>query len=128
MAKVLVVDDDVDVRESVSDWLARDHVVLQAEGVPEALALVGREQPDVIVVDFEMPPYRGDDFLAAIKERYPSMGRFMHTGSPVRSLGFAKLVAHRVLKKGCDLHELSHAIDEFLRRGHGASSVGDGEE
>lgn len=111
MAKVLVVDDDTDVREALSEWLAREHVVCQAAGVPEALALVGREQPDVVVVDFELPPYRGDDFLAMVAEHYPRVGRLMHTGSPGRALGFAYSVAHRVLKKGCDL---SDAIRDFL--------------
>jgi DNA-binding NtrC family response regulator len=115
MAKVLVVDDDFDVRESVSEWLAREHEVSQAAGVPEALAAVGRERPDVVVTDFELPPYRGDDFLATLAEHYPHVGRFMHTGSPGRALGFAYSIAHRVLKKGCDLTELSGAISEFLR-------------
>lgn len=114
MAKVLVVDDDCDVRESVSEWLAFEHVVCQAAGVPEALAVAARERPDVIICDFELPPYRGDDLLATIAQRYPHMGRFMHTGSPGWTLGFARSVAHRVLQKGCDLAELSRAIRDYL--------------
>ncbi|MCU1276749.1 MAG: two component, sigma54 specific, transcriptional regulator, Fis family [bacterium] len=118
MAKVLVVDDDFDVRESLSDWLAGEHEVCKAAGVPEALVAVGRERPDVVVVDFELPPYRGDDFLATVAEHYPHVGRIMHTGSPGRALGFAYSIAHRVLKKGCDLTELSHAIRDFLGARH----------
>ena len=118
MAKVLIVDDDVDVRESLADWLGREHVVCQAAGVPEALLLVGREHPDVVVSDFEIPPYRGDDLLATIAEQYPHIGRFMHTGSSGKPLGFAYKVAHRVLQKGCDLCELTGAIREFLRGRH----------
>jgi two-component system response regulator DesR len=116
MAKVLVVDDDLDVRESLSDWLAREYVVCQAAGVPDALAVIGRERPDIVITDFELPPYRGDDFLATLAEHYPHVGRFMLTGSPGRALGFAYSVAHRVLKKGCDLRELSSAIRDYLRR------------
>jgi DNA-binding NtrC family response regulator len=114
MAKVLVVDDDTDVRESLTEWLMREHEVCQAEGVPEAIELLAVERPDVVVVDFELPPYRGDDFLALVAERHPRMGRFMLTGSPGRALGFAYAIAHRVLKKGCDLGELTRAIREFL--------------
>jgi DNA-binding NtrC family response regulator len=114
MAKVLVVDDDLDVRESLSDWLEREHQVCQAAGVPEALAAMGRERPDVVITDFELPPYRGDDLLATLAEHYPNVGRIMHTGSPGRALGFAYSVAHRVLKKGCDLSELSRAIRDYL--------------
>ncbi len=116
MAKVLVVDDDDDVRESLSELLAREHDVRQAASVPEALTLVERATPDVVVVDFEIPPYRGDDFLAAVAERHPEIGRFMLTGSPGRALGFAYSIAHRVLRKGCDLRDLLRAIREFLVR------------
>jgi DNA-binding NtrC family response regulator len=114
MARVLVVDDDLDVRESLSDWLAHEHEVRQAASVPEALAAIRHEQPDVVITDFELPPYRGDDFLAMLAEHHPTVGRFMLTGSPGRALGFAYSVSHRVLKKGCDLMELSRAIREFL--------------
>jgi DNA-binding NtrC family response regulator len=112
--KVLVVDDDVDVRESLAEWLAREYDVRQAASVPEALALIERAAPDALIVDFEMPPYRGDDLLADVANRHPEIGRFMLTGSPGRALGFAYSVAHRVLKKGCDLRTLSRAIREFL--------------
>lgn len=114
MFKVLVVDDDEDVRESLSEWLAREYDVRQAASVPDALALIERAAPDAVIVDFELPPYRGDDMLADLAERRPAIGRFMLTGSPGRALGFAYSVAHRVLRKGCDLRDLSRAIREFL--------------
>jgi DNA-binding NtrC family response regulator len=116
VAKILLVDDDDDVRESVGDYLAHDHDVRLAASVPEALVLLEGAMPDVVVVDFEIPPYRGDDLLALIAERHPEVGRFMLTGSPGRALGFAYSIAHRVLRKGCDLRELSRVIREFLVR------------
>ena len=114
MARVLLIDDDIDVRESVSDWLGREHEVVQAATIPEAVVLLERVRPDVIVVDFELPPYRGDDFLAMVAESHPHVGRFMLTGSPGRALGFAYSIAHRVIKKGSDLMELQRAIRDFL--------------
>lgn len=122
MAKVLIVDDDRDTRETLSDWLVREHDVRVAASVPDALTLVGREVPDVLVVDFEMPPYRGDDLLAMMAERHPHVGRILHTGAPGRALGFAYSVADRVFKKGCDLHELSAAIYEILGARHRAAA------
>src|SRR5438270_14070614 len=116
MIKIMVVDDDTDLRESCSDWLLREYAVCQAASVPDALALMPRERPDIVVVDFELPPYRGDDFLALLAEEHPHVGRFMLTGSPGRALGFAYSIAHRVLKKGCDLGDLTCAIQDFLGR------------
>lgn len=114
MAKVLVVDDDTDTREALSDWLAHEHQVWLAAGVPEALAMLRHELPDVLLADLEMPPHRGDELLATVAERYPTVGRILHTGAPCRALGFAYSTAHRVFKKGCDLHELSEAIHQFM--------------
>jgi DNA-binding NtrC family response regulator len=114
VAKVLLVDDDDDVRESLGDWLAREHEVRTAASVPEAMTELERATPEVLVVDFEMPPYRGDELLALAAERHPEIGRFMLTGAPGRALGFAYSIAHRVLRKGCDLRDLSRAIREFL--------------
>ena len=116
MAKVLLVEDDDDVRESLSDWLSREHEVRTVASVPEATAEIERATPEVLVVDFELPPYRGDDLLALTAERHPEVGRFMLTGSPGRALGFAYSIAHRVFRKGCDLRDLSRAIREFLDR------------
>ena len=115
MAKVLVIDDDTDVRESLGEWLMREHEVHRAASVPEAMEAIALEEPDAVIVDFELPPYRGDDFLALVAERHPRCGRFMLTGSPGRALGFAYSIAHRVLKKGCDLRDLSTAIRLFLQ-------------
>jgi DNA-binding NtrC family response regulator len=115
MAKVLVIDDDTDVRESLGEWLMREHEVRRAASVPEAMEAIALEEPDAVIVDFELPPYRGDDFLALVAERHPRCGRFMLTGSPGRALGFAYSIAHRVLKKGCDLRDLSTAIRLFLQ-------------
>jgi DNA-binding NtrC family response regulator len=115
MAKVLVIDDDMDVRDSLSEWLMREHEVRRAASVPEALDEIALDEPDAVIIDFELPPYRGDDFLAMVAERHPRCGRFMLTGSPGRALGFAYSIAHRVLKKGCDLRDLSNAIRAFLQ-------------
>ena len=114
MAKVLVIDDDTDVRESLGEWLMREHEVRRAASVPEAMEAIALEEPDAVIVDFELPPYRGDDLLADLAERRPAIGRFMLTGSPGRALGFAYSVAHRVLRKGCDLRDLSQAIRQFF--------------
>ena len=114
MAKVLVVDDDTDVRDSLGEWLMREHEVRRAASVPEAMDAIAAEEPDAIITDFELPPYRGDDFLALVAERHPRCGRFMLTGSPGKALGFAYSIAHRVLKKGCDPRDLSTAIRTFL--------------
>ena len=61
-AKIMIVDDDLDMRELLGYQL-RDlgHEPVYAVGGEEALALVQRERPDLMLLDLALPG--GDGFL-----------------------------------------------------------------
>ena len=62
MAKLLVVDDDMDMAECCADVLcAEGHRVRIARDGAEGLALVAAELPDLILLDVEMPVLNGPD-------------------------------------------------------------------
>jgi CheY-like chemotaxis protein len=65
--RVLVVDDDRDIREELADYLtAAGHDALTAPDGKAALTLCRAEQePDVILLDLWMPVMDGWDFRAA---------------------------------------------------------------
>ncbi len=68
MATILVVDDEADIRTLVRFTLGiDDHEVLEAGNGQEALDLVARHRPDLIVLDVMMPEISGWDTLAALK-------------------------------------------------------------
>jgi DNA-binding NarL/FixJ family response regulator len=71
--KVLIVDDHALMRQMMSDVLALDdeiEVIARAKDGAEALALLERITPDVIVLDFAMPGANGIDVMAEIRERW----------------------------------------------------------
>jgi two-component system LytT family response regulator len=64
----LIVDDEPAARQRLRDLLSRQpdtEVVAEASGVPEALALVRRDRPDVVFLDVEMP---GADGFRLVEE------------------------------------------------------------
>lgn len=68
MARVLVVDDEQDIRALVRLNLEQDgHDVTTAASGPEALELVKSGVPDVIILDVMMPALDGWEVLARIK-------------------------------------------------------------
>lgn len=75
MARVLVVDDDADVRELVVRWLSREgHRVLAVASGPAALdALDVNELPDVAVVDVALPGMDGVELLDRLRQRSPGL-------------------------------------------------------
>jgi len=65
---VLVVDDERDVTELYTTWLATTHDVLSAYNGDDALETVD-DTVDVVFLDRQMPGMSGDEVLDAIDER-----------------------------------------------------------
>ena len=65
--KILVADDAKLFRELGSNFLARLGTVLTASTGSETLDIARREQPEVMIVDFDMPDMCGDNLCRAVK-------------------------------------------------------------
>jgi CheY-like chemotaxis protein len=74
--RILVVDDDQLLRETVS-WLLSEqgHDIATVGTAEEALVWLGRQRPDVVLVDIGLPGMRGDALVDAIAERWPGLAR-----------------------------------------------------
>ncbi|MBW4561031.1 MAG: chemotaxis response regulator protein-glutamate methylesterase [Mojavia pulchra JT2-VF2] len=82
--RVLVVDDAVVVRSRVSKILSSDpelEVVGVAANGRIALAKIPRVNPDVVILDIEMPEMNGLQTLAAIRQIYPNLPVIMFSTS-----------------------------------------------
>ena len=125
--RVLLVDDDVDLVSLLRDYLASDgfSVTVAHEG-ESALSLLGRQPPDIAVVDVMMPGFSGIEVLRRIRA---------HSGMPVlmltargddesRILGL-ELGADDYVAKPCTPRELSARLRAILRRTQARSSAPD---
>jgi two-component system, NtrC family, nitrogen regulation response regulator NtrX len=64
MSQILVVDDEIGIRELLSEILADEgHTVLLAESATRARALRGAERPDLVLLDIWMPDTDGITLL-----------------------------------------------------------------
>ncbi|VXB02013.1 response regulator [Massilia sp. 9I] len=78
---VLLVDDDPFMLAVLGDMLGDERVrVLRAASGPEALALLEREQVELILCDQDMPGMNGTEVLAQVAARHPRTVRLMLTG------------------------------------------------
>ena len=117
MKKILVVDDQSEVREFLSDFfrLKGFDVVLASNG-KEALRVLEEEQPDAAVVDVEMPILNGMQFCKkalAKKSTFPVLiiTAFLKKYSENE---FFDLGVHSVLQKPIDLNILQAEILKAL--------------
>jgi PAS domain S-box-containing protein len=102
--RVLVVDDDADARELVGIALeSRGAVVQLASSASEALRLISRDRPDVMIADIGMPQEDGYVLIQTLRalEREHS-----HSRLPAIALtAYASAVdRHRTLAAGYDVH------------------------
>ena len=69
MKTILIIEDDAHISDMVSDALtAEGFRVLQAWSGTEALLLLEKETPDLILLDLMLPGYSGEELLPQIKE------------------------------------------------------------
>jgi putative PEP-CTERM system response regulator len=72
--KILVVDDEAIIRESLRDWLSdAGYQVLTAEDGFQALKMIEKEKPGIAIVDLVMPGMDGIELLKRAKEISPSI-------------------------------------------------------
>lgn len=73
-AKLLVVDDNEGVRHLVSRWLERAGFrVEEASDGAEAVEMVRKNPPDVILADIRMPKIDGIELARIVKSEFPGI-------------------------------------------------------
>jgi CheY-like chemotaxis protein len=111
-ASVLLVEDDRDIREAVSAVLeAEGYTVLLAGNGEEALAILERGQPCVVLLDLMMPVMNGWDFMEEVRK-----SRRLDDLPVVVVSAYSERKAEgvrRVLKKPLDVNQLLAAVADY---------------
>jgi len=72
--KVLIVEDDIDLREAIADTLALSDIrYLEAGSGEDALTLLKHEGVDMVISDVNMPGMDGHQLLTHLKQQNPSL-------------------------------------------------------
>lgn len=78
--KVLLVDDDADVRAALCATLADCFELSEAASGEEAMATIASDRPAVVLLDLTMPEMDGLAVLRALKDLDPSLPILVLTG------------------------------------------------
>ena len=113
--QILVVDDNPDVRETISMLLVSSgYDVVVAEDGFAALSQLKKTVPDVIVSDLEMPRMTGFELLSVVRRRFPQIltvamsGRYPDDTIPVG------VVADGFYAKGGQPKNLFRTIEQLI--------------
>lgn len=116
--RLLIVDDDDDLREIFSLYLGDDYLCDTASSADEALARMAYENYALVISDVMMPGRNGVELLREIMTRHPETAVVMVSGvdRPQRVLDTVRLGAYDYLIKPCDLSVLSMTVERALER------------
>jgi DNA-binding NtrC family response regulator len=118
-AKILIVDDELIMRESLAGWLERDgHQVDKASSGEEALEMLEKTRYDILLLDIKMDGMSGLDVLKRVHENDPDVAVVMITayGSVSTAIEAMKNGAFDYLMKPFDPNELGLLIEKIIDR------------
>jgi CheY-like chemotaxis protein len=134
MQNVLVVDDELDVRDAIERVLTRaGYSVRTAGDASDALAELRRSHADVVITDIIMPKIDGVEGIACIRKEFPAVriiaisggGNFgiaaykPHAITTSAYLAAAERAgAHLVLTKPFESADLLQSVEQVLGVGH----------
>lgn len=117
-AKILIVDDDKTIRETIAFALEQEgYAVDRAENGEEAISKTFEKTYHLAIVDFRLPDYEGTKLLGKFRKTTPKMAKIMLTGFPSMSNAIAAVNEHAdaFLVKPIDLDILIKKVEELIR-------------
>ena len=121
MAKILVIDDEPQVRRLIRQMLTRaGHTVQEASDGAEGLAQLRVDPPDLIITDILMPNKEGIETIRDVRRQVPGLPILVISGNPGSSLymEMARMLgAHAALAKPFRTVDLLRAVDDLLAPG-----------
>ena len=116
-ARILIVDDEAVVRESLAEWFATEDY--ETRGVccgREALEVVEKDEWDLALIDLKMPAMDGIELQRRLKQIDPDLIAIIMTGFATidTAVHALKQGAYDYLTKPVDPDELSHIVEKAL--------------
>ena len=116
MPRILVVDDDETIRDTLYDLLSEVYVCQTAETAEKALARLQADFYDVVLTDISMPGLSGLELLGHIRQKYSDTSVIMISGigDRERAEGLIRLGAFDFLLKPFSLDGVEKSVARAL--------------
>ena len=130
MIRLIVIDDDYDLRDTLCNYLEHNsfNIVGKGSNGKEAVDLYQQMNPDVVIIDLSMPEYDGNYAIEKIREINPNAKIIMITGYGIYPPNLIPLkhTPNEILTKPTDFEQLIKTIHNLTEvkmdsREHGKS-------
>jgi DNA-binding response OmpR family regulator len=115
MTKILIVDDEVNVRKLYSEELRSEgYHTISASTVKEALETVEKEEPDLVILDIKLGEESGIDALMKIAKQRKHLPVILNSAYSIYRDNFQTWAADAYIVKSVDLAPLKEKIRDLL--------------
>lgn len=120
---IAVVDDEILFRKGLKGLLEEYkhlEVIIESEHGKDLLEKLRVRQPDVVILDIQMPVMNGIETTEAIRKRYPKLKIIILTSYGNKELMFSLIEkgANAFLTKNTDIKTIVKAINQVLEKGY----------
>jgi DNA-binding NtrC family response regulator len=114
--KILIVDDEADLRSMLKAILEDDYTVTMAEDGAALQKYFSQDPPDVVLLDLKLPDANGLDLLPQIKKAWPETEVIVLTGEATfeAAVQATKRGAYHFINKPFDTQQLLVTIDRAI--------------
>ncbi|VXC62261.1 DNA-binding response regulator in two-component regulatory system with CpxA [Pseudomonas sp. 8Z] len=119
MSQLLLIDDDQELCELLSSWLAQEGFQITAcHDTASARRALSTQAPDAVVLDVMLPDGNGLELLKQLRSEHAELPVLMLSarGEPLDRILGLELGADDYLAKPCDPRELTARLRAVLRR------------
>jgi DNA-binding NtrC family response regulator len=128
MTRVLVVDDDEVIRDTLYDLLSEEYTCQTAETAEKAFARLEADTYDVVLTDISMPGLSGLELLGQVRQRFPDTPVIIISGisDQEHAQGLIRLGAFDYLLKPFRLDEVEKSVKRAMEhRKRSLATAGD---
>lgn len=121
MPRILLVDDDETIRDTLYELLSEDYLCQTAETAEKAFARLAADQYDVVLTDISMPGLSGLELLGHVRQKFPDTPVIIISGigDQEHAQGLIRLGAFDFLLKPFSLDVVEKSVKmavEYRRR------------
>lgn len=112
--KILLIDDEADIRSLFSELLGIDYTVMTAVDGADGLKAVFEKKPDLVILDIKMPRMNGIEVLKKVKNFFPSLPVILYSAFSSYKTVYAASLADAFVVKSPDVTELQETVRTLL--------------
>ncbi|MFN2492435.1 MAG: response regulator [Pyrinomonadaceae bacterium] len=118
MSSLLIVEDDVTIREMLFELLSEEHTCFQTNTAEDALKVLESNPIDVVLTDISMPGMSGLELLGHTRQRWPRTEVIMISGIRDREYagGLVRMGAFDYLVKPFDVDDIRRSVSRAAEK------------